>query len=141
MSITQFFKEQTIQPSDTFQEMLYKFGSSNGNEVFLNYAILKLIGSQTTYPTIVAYMFKLLQDTSSAHSKIIVHVYLKSLTVSDVDKHKQFIMDVIKKLNDDLPNILDACYLYKTPFVFSQIYNLISIVIDKETREKIHVVK
>lgn len=141
MSIIQFFKEQTIHPSDTFQDILHKFGSSNGNEVFLNYAIFKLIGSQATYSTIVAYMFKLLQDTSNIHSKIVVHVYLKTLTVSDVDKHKPFIMDVIHKLTTELPDILEVSYLYKAPFVFSQIFSLISMAIDKETREKIQVVK
>lgn len=141
MSVIHFFKQQTINPSDTFQELLYKFGSSNGNEVYLNYAIFKLIGTQTTYQSIVAYMFNLLRETSNIHNSVVVHVYLKTLTVSDVDKHKQFIIDVIQKLNVELPNILDVCYLYKTPFVFSQIYSIISVVIDKDTREKIHIVK
>lgn len=139
--MNQFFKEQIIHPSDSMPEILNKFGSSNGNEIFINYSIFKLIASPSTYSIIVAHIIQLLETTVRVHPKIIVHVYFKKLTVGDLDKHKPFIFDIIKKLGDEYPNVLDACYLYKTPFVFLQIYNVILIAIDKETREKIHIIK
>lgn len=136
-----FFKSQTIQPSDTPAEILNKLISANKNEVFLNVAIFKLIASETTYSQIVSHVYKILKETSAAYGTVVVNVYLKTITLSDLDKHKTFVMDMIKRFNDELPDILDACYMYKAPFVFAQIYSIISVVIDKDTKKKIHIVK
>ena len=136
-----FFKSQLIQPWDTPIDILNKMASVNKNEVFLNMAIFKLIASETTYSQIVSHVYQILKDTSTTYGTIVVHVYLKTITLSDLDKHKTFVMDMIKKFNDELPDILDICYMYKAPFVFAQIYSIISVVIDKETKNKIHIVK
>ena len=136
-----FFKSQIIQPSDTPADILNKFMSTNKNEVFLNMSIFKLIASETTYSQIVSHVYQILKDTSTTYGTVIVHVYLKTITLSDLDKHKTFVMDMIKRFNDELPDILDICYMYKAPFVFAQIYSIISVVIDKETKQKIHIVK
>jgi hypothetical protein len=136
-----FFKSQTIQPSDTPADILNKLMSANKNEVFLNVAIFKLIASETTYSQIVSHVYQILKDASAKYGTIVVHVYLKTITLSDLDKHKTFVMDMIKKLGDELPDILDVCYMYKAPFVFAQIYSIVSVVIDKDTKKKIHIVK
>lgn len=136
-----FFKNQIIQSSDTPSDILNKMACVNKNEVFLNISILKLIASPTTYSAITSHIYTLLKETSNTYKTLTVHAYLKSITLSDLDKHKTFVMDMIKKCNDELPDILDVCYLYKAPFVFAQIYSIISVVIDKETRQKIHIVK
>jgi hypothetical protein len=136
-----FFKSQVIKPSDTPIDILNKLTCVNKNEVFLNIAIFKLIASETTYPQIVSHVYQILKDTSTTYGTVIVHVYLKTITLSDLDKHKTFVMDMIKRFNDELPDILDVCYMYKAPFVFAQIYSIISVVIDKETKKKIHIVK
>lgn len=136
-----FFKSQIIQPSDTPADILNKMMSTNKNEVFLNVAIFKLIASETTYSQIVSHVYKMLKDTSSTYGTVVVHVYLKTITLSDLDKHKTFVMDMIKRFNDELPDILEVCYMYKAPFVFAQIYSIISVVIDKDTKKKIHIVK
>lgn len=136
-----FFKSQIIQPSDTPADILNKLMSTNKNEVFLNIAIFKLIASETTYSQIVSHVYQMLKDTSTTYGTVVVHVYLKTITLSDLDKHKTFVMDMIKRFNDELPDILEICYMYKAPFVFAQIYSIISVVIDKETKKKIHIVK
>jgi hypothetical protein len=136
-----FFKSQIIQPSDTPADILHKLISANKNEVFLNMAVFKLIASETTYPQIVSHVYQTLKDTSTTYGTIVVHVYLKTITLIDLDKHKTFVMDMIKRFNDELPDILEICYMHKAPFVFAQIYSIISVVIDKETKKKIHIVK
>jgi hypothetical protein len=136
-----FFKSQIIQPSDTPADILHKLMSANKNEVFLNMAVFKLIASETTYPQIVSHVYQKLKDTSATYGTIVVHVYLKTITLIDLDKHKTFVMDMIKRFNDELPDILEICYMHKAPFVFAQIYSIISVVIDKETKKKIHIVK
>ena len=139
--MNEFFKSQTIQPSDAPADILNKLMSANKNEVFLNMAIFKLIASETTYSQIVSHVYQMLKDTSTTYGTVVVHVYLKTITLSDLDKHKTFVMDMIKRFNDELPDILDICYMYKAPFVFAQIYSIISVVIDKDTKKKIHILK
>jgi len=141
IEMNDFFKSQTIQASDTPTEILNKIAFATKNEVFLNIAILKLIASPITYPSITNHIYTMLKETATTYKTVIVHAYLKTINLSDLDKHKTFVMDMIKKCNDELPDILDICYLYKAPFVFAQIYSIISVVIDKETRQKIHIVK
>ena len=139
--MNEFFKSQTIQPSDAPADILNKLMSANKNEVFLNMAIFKLIASETTYSQIVSHVYQMLKDTSTTYGTVVVHVYLKTITLSDLDKHKTFVMDMIKRFNDELPDILDICYMYKAPFVFAQIYRIIYVVIDKDTKKKIHILK
>jgi hypothetical protein len=136
-----FFKSQVIEPSDTPTDILNKIAFANKNEVFLNIAILKLIASSITYPNIASHIYTLLKETSTTYKTVVVHAYLKTINLSDLDKHKTFVIDMIKKCNDELPDILDACYMYKAPFVFAQIYSVISVFIDKETRQKMHIIK
>jgi hypothetical protein len=136
-----FFKSQVIQSSDTPFDILNKIAFATKNEVFLNISILKLIASPVTYPNITSHIYKLLKDTATTYKTVVVHVYLKTINLSDLDKHKTFVIDMIKKCNDELPDILDVCYMYKAPFVFAQIYSVISVFIDKETKQKIHIVK
>ena len=65
---------------------------------------------------------------------------MKSLTLSDVDKHKIFIQNIAVFLKEKYPNKLEKCYVYNAPFVFAQIYNIVSIFIDKDTQKKIELV-
>ena len=62
------------------------------------------------------------------------------MTIGDLDKHKQFFLDAINKLSTELPDMLEICYLYKTPFVFDKIFTIMSFAIDKETRQKVRIV-
>lgn len=131
----------TIEPTDTVPEILNKMCSSNLNEITFYYSVFKAVANATTYPVILNYMYELAQRTLTIYPKVIIHANLKSITVGSIDTHKQFIMDVIKKMSIDFSDSLELCYLYKTPFVFTQIYNIISIAIDKETKQKIQIIK
>ena len=136
--MNEFFKQQTILPTDTFPDILVKMCSAKGRDVFINYAIFKLIASQTTYERILSHVFEIVKQTAKIYGSVIARLYMKTLTIADLDRHKPFLINAARRLNDELPDTLDACYIYKTPFVFAQIYNLFaSIAIDKETREKV----
>lgn len=132
---------ETILPSDTIPEILTKLCSSKDRELFVNYSVFKLIASASTYEMILLHVMNVIKQTTKIHHTADVHLNMKGLTISDLDKHKPFILDTINKLNNELPDTLNICYCYKTPFVFSQIYNLLFCVIDKETRQKIKIVK
>ena len=65
---------------------------------------------------------------------------MKNLTITDIDKHTTFIQNLSGYLKDKYPQKLSKCYIYNAPFVFSQIYTIVSIFIDKETRKKIELI-
>jgi hypothetical protein len=69
-----------------------------------------------------------------------VHVNLKKLTLIDIDKHKEFIQDMSGHLKNKYPDKLIKCYIYNAPFVFSQIFNIVSLFIDKDTQKKIELI-
>ena len=65
---------------------------------------------------------------------------LKKITLIDIDKHKEFIQDMSIYLKDKYPDKLTKCYIYNAPFVFSQIFNIVSLFIDKDTQTKIELI-
>ena len=132
---------QPIQPSDTVVEILNKMCTSNANEIIFHYPIFKAIANEATYASILNHFYEISKKALSFSSKLIIRANLKSITVGSIDTHKRFIMDTITKMSVDLCDTLETCYLYKTPFVFTQIYNIVSIAIDKETKQKIQIIK
>ena len=66
---------------------------------------------------------------------------MKNLTITDVDKHIKFIQNMSVILKEKYPNKLTKCFVHNAPFVFSQILNIVSMFIDKETQSKIELIK
>ena len=65
---------------------------------------------------------------------------MKNLTIVDIDKHKLFIQCISVYFQEKYPQKLGKCYVYNSPFVFNQLYNIICMFIDKETQKKIELV-
>jgi hypothetical protein len=66
---------------------------------------------------------------------------MKKISLTDIDKHRIFIQNLSSCLKDKYPDKLSKCYIYNPPIVFKQIFNIISVFIDKETQKKIELVK
>jgi hypothetical protein len=66
---------------------------------------------------------------------------MKNLTIVEIDKHKEYIKFISEFLKDKYPEKLAKCYVYNAPFIFTQIFNIVSMFIDKETQKKIELVK
>jgi ribosomal protein S17E len=66
---------------------------------------------------------------------------MKKISLSDIDKHKIFIQNISTYLKEKYPDKLLKCFIHNAPFVFKQIFNIISTFIDKETQKKIELVK
>jgi len=110
------------------------------NSVILNYIYFKYIGKNETYSYILNYITKHIDEVLVTNNKFIVCVNMKNLTLVDVDKHKVFIQYISGFLKDKYPQKLEKCYLYNAPFIFTQIFNIVSVFIDKDTQKKIELV-
>ena len=135
------FKSSTISPTNTVQEILDKMCYYKENIVIFDYKIFKLIGSKATYDAIFQHFENIIMQILLNYPNVNVHACMKSMSISELDKHKDFISSVCKIFNTKYANVLNKCFIYQAPSVFTQIYSVISIFLHKETREKITVLK
>ena len=114
--------------------------SIKDNVLILDYIFFKHFATKVTYSIIINYVTNNIDTILSNNEKFTVYVNLKKLTLGDIDKHKDFIHDLSLFLKDKYPDKLTKCYIYNAPFVFSQIFNIVSLFIDKDTQLKIELV-
>lgn len=111
------------------------------NMVILNYIYFKHFATKETYPIILNFIIIQIDKVLATNNEFVVHVNIKLLNVVDIDKHKSFIQQVSEGLKKKYPQKLDKCFIHNAPFVFAQIFNMISIFIDKDTQTKITLIK
>ena len=112
-----------------------------GDKVFIDYKIMKQVLHVNTYDIVFEHLINVTKEILLHNEFINIHVCLKGLTITDMDKHRNFAIRIIKTFSEQFPNKLNVCNLYKTPAIFSQIFALVSMFIDKVTTHKIRVVK
>jgi len=122
--------------SDIFQGLC----NFKENYIFIDYIFFKHFATKETYSIILNHITKTIDNVLVNNEYFIVYVNMKNLTLIEIDKHKLFIQNISGFLKSKYPNKLTKCYIYNAPFVFSQIFNLICMFIDKETQSKIELV-
>lgn len=110
------------------------------NSIFIDYPIFKLIANYETYDAITNFIHNSFKNVLNNHETFVIHLSLKSLTLKEVEKHYSYIRNICTSFKNDFPDKLGTCYIYNAPFIFSQIISILSIFIDKPTREKIKLV-
>lgn len=111
------------------------------NSLIINYNYFKYFATKETYNLITQIITNNIDNILKSNELFIVYVNMKKLTITEIDKHKDFIQFISAFLKDRYPNKLAKCYVYNSPFVFSTIFNIICLFIDKETQAKIELVK
>lgn len=110
------------------------------NEIVLDYLYFKHFAGGTTYNYIIANIIQNIDTHLTDNEQFIMRINMRSLSVSDFDKHKHFIQEISLFFKQKYDGKLFKCYIHNAPFIFSQVFNLISKFIDKETQEKIIIV-
>ena len=123
--------------NDILSELCYV----KNNAVIINYIYFKYLATDSMYNYILMHITNNIDNILSNHNKFIVHVNMQKLSLGDIDKHKIFITNFSLLLKEKYPDKLLKCYIHKAPFMFKQIFNVINVFIDKETQEKIELVK
>ena len=139
--ILPLFEQNVVLLTDTFEPLLRKLAFRKNNDIYFDYKILKVIGNEITFDSIIKHIHTIVEAifADSPFTNIVVN--LKTLSIKDLDKYKNFVSNLIQIFSDKYPDRLQKCYLFKTPGIFSQIYNIISFGVDKETRQKVQIVK
>lgn len=124
--------------NNRLDDIVHYLCHSKNDKIILDYTCFKYFAGVETYPIILNVITNNIDNILKNHDTFSVHVNMKSLTMSDIDKHKTFICTLSNNFKERYPNKLNTCNIYHAPSVFAQIYKIISCFIDKETQKKIH---
>jgi len=120
---------------------LENFCTIKENCVYINYTFFKYFANDTNYGLITNHVLTSLTDILKTYNKFIIHLSLKQLTLKELDIHYNYIAQVCTIFKMSFPDKLDVCFIYDTPFLFTQIFSIISVFLDKITLKKIQLVK
>ena len=102
---------------------------------------MKLINKQLSNDFLLEHLIKNIDLVLTKYSVFRFHINVKSISILDVDKNKDFIQKASIILKEKYPYKLDICYIYESPKMFSNIFKLIFAFVDKETQKKIKIVE
>jgi hypothetical protein len=122
---------------DIFKNICY----IKDNYVIVDYVYIKHFANNETYELILQYILNNIDNVLKHYNLFGVHVNTKMLTLNDIDKHSNFIKHMCSIFKTKYPNKLDFCYVYNAPHIFSHLYSIISLFLDKITKAKIIIVK
>lgn len=145
MNITssQIVKNNLSNETIKLAELLHNFCyiSSNENDVTLNFKSLKLINKQLSNDFLLEHLMTNIDLVLTKYNVFKFHINVKSISILDVDKNKEFIKKASIVLKERYPLRLDVCYIYDAPSMFTNIFKLIFAFVDKETQKKIKIVE
>lgn len=124
-----------------WQYILHCLCNINNNSLIIDYNYFKYFASNQTYNLITQIITNNIDIILQKNDLFIVYVNMNKLTITEIDKHKDFIKYISVFLKEKYPNKLYKCFVYNAPFVFSQLFNIICLFIDKETQSKIELIK
>jgi len=110
------------------------------NTIIIDYIYFKYFAHKNTYDIIINYIVHNIDHLLLKYTTFDIHLNLQKLTIVDIDTHKIFIQNISSYLKEKYPQKLSKCYVYNAPFVFSQIFSIVSLFIDKDTQKKIQLV-
>jgi len=109
------------------------------NHIILNYSYFKYIIKNKLYSwdEIIQYIVNVKRGVLKNNNQFIIHMNINDLTLMDIDKYYLFIQKISQIMKETFPEKLQICYIYNPPYIFSKLFSIISIFIDKDTQKKI----
>jgi hypothetical protein len=111
------------------------------NHIIINYPYFKYITKNNIYSSddIIQHLIIVMQNVLKEHNKFIIHLNTNNLNLIDVEKYYLFIQKTSQIMKDLFPEKMKTCYIYNAPYIFSKLFSIISVFIDKDTQKKIKI--
>ena len=132
--------KQRISKND-LSNIFEKICVNKDNTLYVDYTYLKYLASPSTYDIITNLTLSAFDNILQSKPTFEVHINMKLLTISDVDKHKDYTKYICNILCTRYVDIISKIYIYNASFIFKQVFNIIKHFIDKQTQDKIVIVK
>ena len=123
-----------------WQEIYDGLCNIHHENIRIDYLYFKHFASKETYSLIYTLITNKIDSILKNNNNFTIYLNMKSLSLSELEKHMDFIHYISKLLRDKYPNKLLKCFIFNAPFVFSHLFNIISFLIDKETLSKIELI-
>lgn len=124
-----------------FQYILNHLCFIKDDYIVIDFNYVKSFVTTETYPIITQFVVQKFDEYLAIYPQVIIHLNISSLTLTLLDKHKNFFINMSQFFAIKYPNILKECYVYNATFVFSQLISIVSLFVDKGTMQKIQIVK
>jgi len=127
----------------SLSEFMSSFCHVNADkEVVIDFRYFKLLSTWNGFDTdfMIHHVMNIIESALKYNDFFIMHMYLKSLSISDMEKYYPFIVKISETFKNMFADKLDKCFLYKPPFIFAQLFNIVSAFFDKKTIGKLQTV-
>ena len=111
------------------------------NQIVIDYRYFKLIAFNENYDLFKFFIVDKINKVLSITDKITLHVNLETISLIDIEKHSTFLIHLAKYMSENYPDKLDKGYIYNSGYLVHSVYNILIMVLNKETRHKILFVK
>jgi len=111
------------------------------NDIVLDCRYFKFISFPENYEAIIQHIISVIQSVLKTQELFVFHVNMSSTTLLHIEKYFGFIKQMSEILKTMFPEKLKVCYIYNAPYIFSNLFAVISAFIDKRTQQKIKLVK
>lgn len=146
--ITHFLKDEqlkntkkniiTISFNDLLNNLCFQL---KNNDIVLDYRYFKFLSCPENYEAIIQHIISVIQNVLKTQEAFIFHVNMMSTTLLHIEKYFGFIKQMSEILKTMFPEKLKVCYIYNAPYIFSNLFAVISAFIDKRTQQKIKLIK
>jgi hypothetical protein len=123
-----------------FSDILLGFCKTFNETLIIDFSYFKYIANKDTYEIITNLIIDSVEKLLKFQDSLIIHINMKKLTIHDLDKHKNYIYEILHFFKLNYPDKLSNCYIYNAPFIFDKLIKIINRIFDKKTQDKIKLV-
>jgi hypothetical protein len=116
------------------------FIQEDTNNILLDYRYFKCFVAYEDYDNIFGYFNNLIAKVLQKNEDFNVHIYMHSVSITDIDKFTSFISKLSQVMKDSYQGKLGNCYIYNASFIFTQVVKIISKFFDKDTQDRIKLI-
>ena len=123
------------------QEVLNGIGHIKDRGLIIDVKYIKHFANKYTYDIITCHFDNLFSQLLNYHDTYSIYVNFQSFSLTDIEKHYTFCKNMATYFSEKYPDKLYRCYIYNASFVFESLLKIMSTFIDKDTLNKILLVR
>jgi hypothetical protein len=108
--------------------------------IVIDFKYFKFFAEKATHQLITQVLINHCDLVLQNYSRFVVHLNVSALNIAQLDKHRTYLTQLSQLFATKYPDTLKTCYVYNASFVFSQIFNIVSMFVDKDTLKKIQII-
>lgn len=112
---------------------------TEGDTIFFNYSIFKVIASPSVYLTLANYLFSITEQIIGAYSKYNLNVDLTGLTMSAIERYREFVVIVSgegMRNSKGLLKHLNLVHVHNPPSFVEYLCSVVIPIVDPSIKDR-----